>query len=166
MNAQRPVTPREGLLLGGGIALFGLYFTVAGFGVLPLPGGPQNLHGPLWILLPIGSIFLLTGVAILLQGLGRANEKGELPANAPQWMRGAQHLIGVTLFACFGLVGSWIAFAGESRQFSGGVPFIGHSLNITIARGMFGLGAIICWIAAIGLAVSGARKLFNYGKQP
>jgi hypothetical protein len=166
MNPQRPVTRREGLLLGGGIALFGLYFTAASFGAVPVPGGPKSLHGPLWILLPVGLVFLLAGVAILLQGFGRANESGELAPDAPRWMRSVQYLIGVTLFACFGLVAGWIAFAGESQQFSGGVPFIGHSLNVTIARVMFGFGAIICWLAAIGLAASGARKLLDYGKHP
>ena len=46
------------------------------------------------------------------------------------------------------------------RYFSGGIPFLG-AFNVSLARIMFGFGALICWLATIGYAVQGARKLFG-----
>ena len=107
---------------------------------------------------------LLAGAACVLQGVGRANASAELPADAPFWMRAAQYLIGVALFADFAVLGTWVAFLGEGRHFSGGVPFLG-AFNVSLARIMFGVGALICWLATIGYAVAGARKLLADSRQ-
>jgi hypothetical protein len=151
-------------MIGALAAGVGLYFTLVGFSVLPVPGGPRNLHAPLWIVLLAGLVFFLGGAAVLMQSFGRANASGELPADAPRWMRVAQYLIGVAIFASFALIGSWVAVGGDARQFSGGIPLVGGGTNVSIARVAFGIGAIICWLATIGFAVSGARKLLGRGK--
>lgn len=147
--------------IGIGLGLAGLYGMLIGFGAVPVPGGRGNLHGPLWLATLIGFIVLLAGAACIIQGIGRANASAELPADAPFWMRAAQYLIGVALFADFAVLGTWIAFLGEGRHFSGGVPLLGAS-NVSLARIMFGVGALICWLATIGYAVAGARKLLGY----
>ena len=113
MNAQQPATPRELRWIGAGAAAVGLYFMLVGLGVVPVPGGPRNLHSPLWIVLLIGLAFFLGGAAVLIQVIGRANASGELPSDAPQWMRVVQYLIGVAIFASFALVGSWVAIGGD-----------------------------------------------------
>lgn len=161
MSAQQQARPREILWIGIGAVAAGLYLVLVGLDVLPVPGGPSNLHGPLWLVLLIGLVVFLAGLAALIQRVGRANAGGDLPADAPQWMRVAQYLIGVALFAFFAMIGSWIALAGDSRQFSGGLPFVAAAINVAIARIMFGFGALICWLGAIAFAVSGARKLFR-----
>ena len=120
---------------------------------------------PLWIVLLVGLAFFLAGAAVLIQVVGRANASGDLPSQAPLWMRVVQYLIGVTIFASFALIGSWVALAGDSRQFSGSFLIFDGPTNVTIARAMFGFGAVICWLATIGFAVSGARKLRGRGKQ-
>ena len=164
MSAQQPATPRQMYFYGALAAAAGLYCMLVGLGTLPPPGGPRNLHAPLWVVLLAGLVFFLAGVAIVIQAMGHANASGELPADAPHWMRAAQHLIGVAVFACFALIGSWIALGGESRQFSGGIPFVSHLTNVSLARVMFGFGAAICWLGTIAFAVSGARKLLGHGK--
>ena len=164
MSANRTATPREARWIGALCAAIGLYFMLIGCGVLPVPGGPRNLHGPLWVAFLAGLVFFLGGLAVLLQGFGRANESGELPADAPLWMRAAQYLIGVAIFASFALMGSWVALGGDERGFSGGIPFVGHGTNASIARVAFGIGALICWLATIAFAVSRARKLLARGK--
>ncbi len=164
MSTRQTATPQEARWIGGITAAAGLYFMLIGFGALPVPGGPRNLHAPLWVVVLAGLVFFLGGAAVLVQALGRANASGELPAGAPHWMRIVQYLIGVTIFASFALIGSWIAVGGEARQFSGGVPFFGGGANVSIARIMFGIGALICWFATIAFAVSGARKLLRHGK--
>jgi hypothetical protein len=159
MSARQTATPHEVRWIGAGAALIGLYFLSIGIGLLPVPGGPRNLHGPLWIVLLVGLTFLLAGVAVLIQVIGRANDSGELPAGAPHWIRIVQYLIGVAIFASFALVGSWIALLGDGRQFSSIVLVFSASINEIIARTAFGFGAIICWLGTIAFAVSGARKL-------
>jgi hypothetical protein len=135
----------------------GVYFSLVGLGVLPVPGGPKNLHAPLWIVLAAGLVFLLGGIAVALQDAAGANpETGELPKDAPHWLRLAQYLIGVTIFACFAAIGSWIAFGPGERAFGGTIP-----VGATGGRIAFGIGAVIVWLCLIGYAVSGARKLMK-----
>lgn len=165
MPAQKQATPNEMRLIGALASAVGLYFMLVGFGVLPLPGGPRNLHAPLWLVFVAGLIFFLGGLALLLQALGGANADGELPSDAPFWIRLAQYLIGVTIFASFALIASWIAFGGEARSFSGGLSLLDRATNVAFARLMFGLGAAICWFGALAFALSGGRKLMR-GARP
>lgn len=164
MPAQRMATPNEMRLMGALAAVIGFYFMLTGLGVLPVPGGPRNLHAPLWVVFVAGLAFFLGGLALLLQAFGRANANGEFPSDAPFWIRLAQYLIGVTLFASFALIPTWIAFGGEARSFSGGVSFLDRATNITFARLVFGFGAAICWFAAAAFALSGGRKLMRGGR--
>ena len=160
MHAQEQASPAEMKSIGIGLGVAGLCGVLIGFEVLPVPGGRANLHGPLWIATLIGLIGLLAGAALLIQGFGRANAHAELPADAPRWMRAAQYLIGAALFALFAAIGTWVAVGGDARQFSGGIPFLGAG-NVSLARIGFGLGALVCWLAAIAYAVKGARKLLG-----
>jgi hypothetical protein len=148
--------------IGGVTSAVGLYFVLVGLDVMPIPGGRGSLHAPLWIALLAGLVFFLGGCAVLLQARGRANDSGELPPDAPRWMRVAQYLIGVAIFASFALIGSWVAIGGDPRQFSG--SFGEHGIGVTVARAAFGFGAIICWLATIAFATAGARKLLGHGK--
>ena len=157
MRAQQ-ATPTKLKSIGIGLGLAGLCGMLIGFGVLPVPGGRANLQAPLWIAALIGLVALLAGIALLIQGFGRADDHAELPADAPVGMRAAQHLIGVALFATFAVIGAWVAFDGDARHFSGGIPFLG-SYNVSLARFLFGFGALICALAAVACAVQGARKL-------
>jgi hypothetical protein len=151
------------LLIGAGFAAIGLYFMLIGAGVLPIPGGPRNLHAPLWIVVCAGLPFFLGGLAVLLQGIGKANASGELPPDAAPWMRVAQRLIVIVIFAAFAIIGSWIAIAGDARQFSGSVSGLGFSFGmnsgVTFARIAFGFGALICWLATGALIVTSMHML-------
>jgi len=71
-------------------------------------------------------------------------------------------MIGVGVFACFALIGSWIAFWPGERGFSGTIPFLSVQANETVGRAAFGIGAIISWACAIGFAVWRGRKLFGH----
>jgi hypothetical protein len=157
MSTQDPPSRRTLLLIALLVFGIGVYFSLIGLGVLPVPGGPTNLHGPLWVVLAAGLAFLLGGIAVALQDAAGANpETGELPEDAPHGVRLAQYLIGVTIFACFAAIGSWIAFAPGERTFGGTVP-----VGPTGGRIAFGIGAGIVWLCLIGYAVSGARKLLG-----
>jgi hypothetical protein len=161
---QKPATPKEMIGFGLVCAAVGLYFILVGAGVLPPHGGPKNLHAPLWVVACCGAAFFLGGLALILQGAGKANPQGELPADAPRWLRVAQYLIGVAIFASLALTGTWIAFGGEAPQFSASFGGITGGPGAGLGRVVFGLGALVVWIATIGFAVSGARKLFGAPK--
>jgi hypothetical protein len=133
----------------------GLFFSLVGLGVVPPPGGPKNLHAPLWIVLCAGLVFLLGGLAFGLNVVGGANPRtGELPTDAPRWVRMAQYILALAIFAAFATIGSWIAVGPGERAFSGTVP-----IGSTGGRIVFGIGAVIMWLCTLAYAVSGARKV-------
>jgi hypothetical protein len=145
-------SPKATVALGLLAAAVGLYFMAVGAGLLPIPGGEKNLHAPLWVVLFCGVPFFLAGITVLLHGMARTGASGELPAGAPFWMHAAQYMIGVAMFASFAIVGTWVAIGGEDGGFSGpGGP--------GVARVMFGIGAVVVWLATVGIAVQGAKKL-------
>lgn len=164
MDAPQQQASHGGMrLIGIGLSVGGLALILVGLGVLPVPGGRDALNAPLFIVVLLGALVALAGAAVLVQGFGRANASGELPASAPHWMHVVHYLIGAGLFALFAMIGTWITVAGNAGDFSGGLPFLG-TLNISLARIMFGLGALICWLAAIGYTIAGARKIFGIGR--
>ena len=165
MSETQSATPRQARLMGALAAAIGLYLSLVGFGVLPIPGGsPRNLHAPSRILLLVGLLFCLAGTAVFLQVIGRANAGGALPTDAPFWIRVAQYLLGVTMYLSFAVLGSWVALTGQSQHFSGRFLIFDPATTALIARSAFGIGAIITWLATIAFAVSGARKLLRREK--
>lgn len=156
---------KETITVGVIAGAIGLYFLLVGLGTLPIPGGPNNLHGPLWIVFFAGLAFFLAGISALLQGFGGANDQGEFPADAPSWFRVAQYLIGLMIFVAFGAIGSWIAFGPGERVFSGSLPFVSGSVGSSIGRTVFGIGAVIVWFCTFAFAIVGARRLLRGGKR-
>jgi hypothetical protein len=107
-----------------------------------------------------GLAFALGGLGVILPRAAGVDAAGsELPAGAPRWLQVAQYLLGLTIFACFGAIGSWIAFGSGPRTFTGTVP-----VGAVGGRIAFGIGAVIIWLSLIAFAVSGARRLFGRAK--
>jgi hypothetical protein len=158
---QKAASRKETFAIGTLAAGIGLYFILVAFGVLPIPGGERNLHGPLWIVFCCGLAFLLAGIGAILPAAvtGEARNDGELPASAPQWLRVAQYLLGVVLFGSFALIGTWVALYGDARGFSIGLGGLQTGGGATIGRIAFGIGAVITWLCTIGFAVAGWRRL-------
>ena len=164
MTESTSAAPRSNYFYAALAATFGVYFFTLGAGLLPIPGGPSNLHGPQWLLLCVGLAFFLAGVAIVIQTLGHANAKtGDLPSDAPRWMGLVQYLIGLTIFVCFGVIASWVAFGPGERHFSGTFVFGDAATNAAIGRTAFGVGAILIWLATAAVVAFGFRKFFDRG---
>jgi hypothetical protein len=165
MTDTAPPSPRMKTVIGIAAGSAGLYFLLVGAGVLPVPGGPGNLNGPVWLLLCAGLAFFLAGVAILLQAFGGANDQGEFPADARSWLPVVQYLIGIAIFASLGAMGSWIAFGPGERAFSGSFFFLSGEANAVVGRAAFGVGAVIVWVCTITFAVLGSKKLLGRSRR-
>jgi hypothetical protein len=164
MQRQEPASARTMLFIGLIATGIGLYFVLVAFGVLPIPGGSRNLHGPLWVVFCAGLAFLLAGLTVLTRvAAGGDRLEGELPASAPRWLRMMQYLFMLAIFACFGAIGSWIAFGAGPRHFSMSGFLIGNPGEM-FGRAVFGIGAVLIWLCMIAMAVSGARKLLGRDK--
>lgn len=107
--------------------------------------------------------FFLAGVAIAIQTLCPSNAIGELPADAPRWLRLVQYLIAVAIFCCFGAIASWIAFGPGERQFSGTIMTGNATIDAAIGRTAFGVGAVIIWLCTAAVIASGIRRVFDQG---
>ena len=103
----------------------GGYALLAASGVLPVQ--PAN-NTPLWIIGLVGVIFVIAGVMIFLRNYSRALD-----------------LFAAIILASFTLVTGWITFHASPEGFSGGVPFLPNKMNVSLARVMFGLGALLCF---------------------
>jgi membrane protease YdiL (CAAX protease family) len=107
--------------------------------------------------------FFLAGVAIAIQTLC-PNAIGELPADAPRWLRLVQYLIAVAIFCCFGAIASWIAFGPGERQFSGTIMTGNATIDAAIGRTAFGVGAVIIWLCTAESSGHNAHRLAQAGK--
>lgn len=103
----------------------GGYALLAAAGVLPVK---MENDTPAWVLGLAGLMFVIAGLMIFLRNYSRAVD-----------------LLAAVLLASFTLIAGWIAFHASSDGFSGGVPFMPSSFNISLARVMFGLGTLLCF---------------------
>lgn len=120
-----------------------LGFVCAGIGVallLVAAGGiavdPSTIHAPRWVLGVCGGVFVLGGVALAV----------------PQ-VSSLRIAAGMTTVLGLGLVAAWAAWFGDAEGFSGGLPFVPDTVNVALARGVFGFGALCC-LALFGWGVS------------
>jgi hypothetical protein len=148
-------TAESQLLYAAIAAAVGLYFTAVGACLLPIPGGPSNLHSPLWVLLCAGAVFFFASAPLVIQSFGASTATGELPADAPRWLRILQYVIAVAIFGCFA--------RSQAGSHSGRASGSCHDRQRDDRRRgctASGIGAVIIWLTAAVIA-SGIRKLFD-----
>jgi hypothetical protein len=154
MSGQEPPSAATVAFIALAAGGAGLYFMLVGLGVAP---APSKQHAPSWLVFAAGLVFFLGAVGIILPHIAGVKTNGrDLPPIAPRWLQVAQYLFTLSIFACFGAIGSWIAFGPGPRVFSGTVP-----VGAVVGRIMFGIGAVIVWLSFIAIAVSGWRRLFG-----
>jgi hypothetical protein len=103
----------------------GGYALLAATSVLPVQTANDT---PLWIVGLGGMMFVIAGVMIFLRNYSRALD-----------------LFAAITLASFTVVTGWITFHASSEGFSGGIPFLPNDMNVSLARFMFGLGALLCF---------------------
>ena len=103
----------------------GGYALLAASGVLPVQIANNT---PVWVIGLVGVIFVIAGVMIFLRNYSRVLD-----------------LFAAIILASFTLIAAWITFHASSEGFSGGIPFLPSDMNVSVARFMFGLGALLCF---------------------
>lgn len=132
--------------------MIGLFLLALGSGIMPVAA--KSLMAPRWIIILCGVPFILVGATYLLHAFARSDANGKLPPTAPLWMHVMQLANGLGVYACLGIIGTWVAFSGDNRGLSGpGGP--------GMARVMFGFGAGMIWIIAIVFATKGVRDILR-----
>ena len=155
------VTFAIGVLFAGA----GLYFVLASTDVLPLPGGPSSVNGPIWLLTCAGFAFGFSGLAVIIRAVtGAKDANGELPAETPGWAKLIYLMMGPLIVASLAAIGTWIAFGPGERDITMSAPFFEGPLTEWIGRGAFGFGAIVTWLAAALMARSVFRKILGREK--
>jgi hypothetical protein len=146
------------IAIGALTAAAGVYFALVGIEAVP---PPSKIHGPIWLSLFVALVFFSMGIAVLVRGATGADDgSGDLPANAPVWIKTVYWL--GSLLAAIGLagLGTWVAFGSGPRHFSMSGPIVGP-VGDGIGRVVFGIGAIITWLLVAVMAHAGAKKIFG-----
>lgn len=114
-----------------------------------------------WVGIAAGAAFLLAGIVVVLQTWAAKPDtpEGELPPDAPMWLRVTTYLFGLLIVASLAAIASWVAFGPGNRAFTGFTSFLPHWLDEAVGRSIFGTGAIITWLILIALAIVGAKRL-------
>ncbi|HBX64646.1 MAG: hypothetical protein CL670_01805 [Balneola sp.] len=129
MSSKQP-TPKQKALASLLFCGTGLAIILASAEIIPMD--EAGLNAPRWVLGLCGFVFALTGVMIFM-------------GDNKKW----NNLFAAILIFAMASIGGWVALFGDGANFSGGVSSLSHSSNISLARIVFGSGAIICFL--IGL---------------
>ncbi len=105
-----------------------------------IPAEPGALHAPRYVVALAGLLFWVAAIALVL-----GNTRPRL-----------NQLLGAILFALFAAIGGWVSLFGDSHAFGGGVPLVSSSSNVSLARIVFGFGALLC----AGLSLYAFKKAF------
>ena len=154
----KPTRDWKLVAIGIAVAAFGVYFGLVGFEVVR---PPSRINGPIWLALAVALVFAPTGLSLIVRALsGTDDNSGELPDNAPIWMKCVYWVDGVIVAAGLATIGSWVAFGPGTRHFSMSGPILGP-VGEGIGRVVFGIGAIITWLIVLAFARAGAKKIFS-----
>lgn len=156
MDEWMPAHGKGAFLAGVACLVMGSVIVLVGLGVIPAEGK----HAPAWVITAAGGAFAVGGLVLLIQAFGGASATtGELPAEAPGWMRSAQWLLSVGIWALMAVIGSWIAFGPGPREFSMSLGGLEASSPGLVGRIGFGIGAVITWLGFAAALARGVKQL-------
>jgi hypothetical protein len=157
-----PSSPKPniaGAVAGLLFAAIGLPFVLIATGILPL----TDLNAPRWVLGATGASFVFAGALLTLTALAGASLRdGSLPDTTPFALQVLQLALRLAIVATLALTGSWVALGGgggfSAITSIGGASASGPASE-TMARVMFGFGALTTWGVFVVFAVRGWRKV-------
>lgn len=114
----------------------GLFIILVAIDIIPID--ENDLNAPRWVLGMCGFVTSLAGIMVIT-------------GQSSKW----NNLLAAVLIISMGTIGVWVALFSASENFSGGIPMLSETANISLSRWVFGIGAVICF------AIAGyALKLF------
>jgi hypothetical protein len=143
---QYEYSPRARLVIGAALGIAGLIMIVAGLRQLLLAANPLQSSEMGGVLM--GFLMLFAGVSI------------SMPPGAGV----RQYVFGALAITCMALLFDWVAFVPGPRDFHAGASSIrrGGSVNSTLGRAAFGIGALLLDL----FAVYAWRQTFRLFKRP
>jgi len=141
----------------------GLIPVLAAMGILPRGNAPAD-PVPSWMIWLIGAMFVSAGSIAIMRGAFNSayDASGEMPANAPLFLRAAHDLLAVGIVCSLALVFSWVAFGPGTRHFSvtaaAGAFAVTSRSGDTMGRVAFGFGSILMWCIAAAIVAATLRK--------
>jgi hypothetical protein len=156
MDDWMPAHGKGALWAGAACLAVGAVIILVGLDVMPA----QGERAPAWVIVAAGGAFAVAGPVLLIQAFGGASATtGELPASAPGWIRTAQWLLGLGIWALLATIGSWIAFGPGPRDFSVNIGGMLGQSGALIGHIAFGIGAVITWLGLAAVLVRGLKQL-------
>jgi hypothetical protein len=153
----------------------GLLFMACGvppilIGLGILTPSPADGTTPAWIATCAGLVFVLGGLAIILDYAiaGGVGPDGELVPGTPLSVRIANLLFGLAIVGCLTALFGWVAFGPGPRHFSSSLslPFIsaGWASGDTTGCIAFGAGTVLLALMFLACSVVGVRRLVRASK--
>jgi hypothetical protein len=111
---------------------------------------------PAWLGAVTGLVFFAGGSCVLLKAIYGAldSNQGGPPPAAPAPVRLFYNILSIGIVVGLGTLFSWVAFGPGERHFSGSGAFLGP----VGGRAMFGLGAILTFLALIWSAIRWSKR--------
>lgn len=123
----------KAFLIAVAVACVGAFLVLLGADIVPQRVFKPNV--PSLVLVVIGLALILAGMSVFFR------------VGSPI----ANRMIGVCMLL-MALPFFWVAFFGDPRQISGGIPFLPAQYNRLLGRFMFGLGALFwLWLGVMAL---------------
>jgi len=157
----------------------GLLFIVCG--ALPILMGlgiitPTDQGGtppPPWIPVAGGSLFVVAGLAIILDFAvaGGMDPEGDFKAGTSMVIRAMSLTLALTILGLFAAIAGWIAFGSGPRAFTStlSMPFLGRrswrSSELT-GRVAFGISTVFMTVMFLACGVKGVHRLWTRSRPP
>ena len=130
---------RDRRLWGAFMLAVGLFIVAISIDLIKVD--ESTIHAPRWVLFLVAAVFASAG---LLLFVGQNSPASDL-------------LAAIVLFS-LGAIGVWVSLFGSSEEFSGGFALFPREANVSVARVLFGFGAMI----TLAMSAYAVRQAFRH----
>lgn len=152
-------SPRVLVAVAALTAAMGLFYILLAAGLVG-SDPPNPDQAPRWLGIAMGAIFLLGGVAAIIQTVatgGKPPPTG-VPENLPAWLRAVYLSICLAIAVLLSALFAWVGFGPGERHFTGN----GAAFGATGGRIAFGAAAVVTWMVLIGIGLHKVRQLWKH----
>jgi hypothetical protein len=147
------------VLIGVTATLMGLFVVSVGLGIVA-PHPLRSHEAPPWLLVLLGTMFALVGVALVVGHL-RGNVPAKIEDQTHDGRGGIRFLrliFSLFMMGGFAALAAWVAFGSGPRTFRTNFSFLGGAAGEMIGRALFGAVAIALCMVLIVVAAAVLRR--------